>query len=468
MTNAKTITDFLKKNDVKYVDLRFTDPLGKMHHITHHAKTITEAVFKSGLAFDGSSVTGWKDIHDSDMILLPDPATAVIDPFYAEPTMLLFCDIYDPATGKPYTRCPRAIARKAEKHLLSSGAADAAYFGPEAAFFVFDEALFGCSPLHAFAKLDPSEKAEQVLYPASGLAHQPARGKDGAFPVNPVDNAQDLRTEILSMLQQIGVGVEKHRHEGASAQHKIGLSYATLVHGADNLQLCKYIVHNIAHAYGKAATFMPKPIGNQNGSGLHTHQSLWKGGKPLFAGKDYAGLSKTALYYIGGILKHARALNALTNPTTNSYKRLVPGYEAPVLLAYGERNRSASCRIPHTNAPQGKRIDVRFPDPSANPYLAYAAMLMAGLDGIKNKIDPGKAMEENLYELQAKDRAKTASVCSSLKEAIEALEKDHAFLLKGDVFTKDMIEAYLDLKRAEWLRYRGTPHPVEFDMYFSG
>lgn len=469
MSTVKTIVDFLKKNDIKCVDLRFTDPRGKLQHLTHHAGTVTEELFRNGIMFDASSIAGWKEIHESDMILIPDPDTAVIDPFYAEPTMLLFCDVLDPATGKAYDCCPRSIAKKAEKFLLSTKAADAAYFGPEAEFFIFDDVRFGNAPHDTFVKLDSAElpgNHERGHSPETTNAHRP-RTKAGYFPVNPVDSAQDLRSEIISMLHQIGVPVEKHHHEVAVAQHEIGIKYAPLVECADHMQMYKYVVHNVAHAYGKSATFMPKPVAGDNGSGMHTHQSLWKNGKPLFAGKEYAGLSDLALYYIGGILKHAKALNALTNPTTNSYKRLVPGYEAPVLLAYGEGNRSASCRIPFTHGPKGKRVEVRFPDPCANPYLAFAAMLMAGLDGIKNKIDPGEAIEKNLYALPAKERTKIPSVCGSLDEALAALEKDHAFLMKGDVFTKDMIDSYIALKREEWDRYRMTPHPVEYDLYYS-
>lgn len=468
MTATKTVTDFLKKNDVKYIDLRFTDPRGKLQHLTHHISTINEETFKEGIMFDGSSIAGWQEIHESDMILIPDPTTAVIDPFYAEPTMTLFCDVYEPRTGKPYARCPRSIAKKAEKFLISSGIGDTAYFGPEAEFFVFDDVRFSNDPHNTFIKLDSTEAPHNTGrdYADGNMGHRP-RVKGGYFPVNPVDSAQDLRTEILSMLQQMGVKVEKHHHEVAAAQHEVGILFSTLVNCGDNMQMYKYVVHNVAHAYGKSATFMPKPIQGDNGSGMHTHQSIWKNDKPLFAGKEYAGLSEMALHYIGGIIKHAKALNALTNPTTNSYKRLVPGYEAPVLLAYAERNRSASCRIPHASNPKGKRVEVRFPDPCANPYLAFAGMLMAGVDGIKNKIDPGEALEKNLYALPPKELKKIPTVCSSLEEAIIALEKDHEFLLRGDVFAKDMIESYLDLKREEWDRYRLAPHPVEYDLYYS-
>jgi len=468
MPNLKPIFDLIKKNDIKYVDLRFTDPRGKLQHLTQHISTMDEAAFTDGIMFDGSSIAGWKTINESDMALIPDVATAVMDPFYAEPTLALFCDVFDPMTGKPYDRCPRSIAKKAEKYLVSAGIGDTAYFGPEAEFFVFDDVRFSIDPHHTFFKLDSIEGPHNTGrdYSEGNLGHRP-RVKGGYFPINPVDSAQDMRTEMVALIHQMGVEVEKHHHEVAASQHELGIKYSTLTRCGDNMQIYKYVVHNVATTYGKTATFMPKPVFGDNGSGMHTHQSIWKSGKPLFAGSKYAGLSDFALYYIGGIIKHAKALNALTNPTTNSYKRLVPGYEAPVLLAYSSRNRSASCRIPFVNSPKGKRVEVRFPDACANPYLAYAAMLMAGLDGVKNKIDPGEAMDKNLYELPPKELAKVPTVCGSLEQAINALDKDHDFLLKGDVFTKDAIDAYLDLKREEQDRYRLTPHPVEYDMYFS-
>ncbi len=468
MSSPKAFFDLVKKNDIKYVDLRFTDPRGKLQHVTQHVSTIDEDAFKEGIMFDGSSIAGWKAINESDMALIPDPDTAVMDPFYAEPTLAVFCDVYDPITRKPYERCPRSIAKKAIEYLNKSGVGDTAYFGPEAEFFVFDDVRFSVDSHNTFYKLDSSEAPMNTgrEYADGNLGHRP-RVKGGYFPVNPVDSAQDLRTEMLAVLSQMGVGVEKHHHEVASAQHELGMKFAPLVRCADNMQIYKYVVHNVAHTYGKTATFMPKPIFGDNGSGMHTHQSVWKGGKPLFAGREYAGLSQTALYYIGGIIKHARALNALTNPTTNSYKRLVPGYEAPVLLAYSARNRSASCRIPHSASPKGKRVEVRFPDPCANPYLAFAGMLMAGLDGIKNKIDPGKSMDKDLYHLPPAQLAKIPTVCNSLTQAIKNLNNDRDFLLKGGVFTDDMIDSYLDLKREEYDRVRMTPHPVEYDMYYS-
>ncbi len=468
MSLPKTFEDLVKKSGAKFVDLRFTDPRGVLHHLTHAMETVDEGTIKNGFMFDGSSIDGWKHINESDMALIPDLETAVLDPFYAEPTIVLFCNVHDPLTGKAYTRCPRSIAQKAEAYLVQSKVGDTAYFGPEAEFFVFDEIKFSNDPHHTFYRLDSSEGPYNSGrdYPQGNLGHRP-RVKGGYFPVNPVDSEQDMRSEMLGTMEAMGLGIEKHHHEVASSQHELGIKFQPLGACGDAMQVYKYVVRNVAAAYGKTATFMPKPLFGDNGSGMHVHQSLWKGGKPLFAGDAYAGLSETALFYIGGIIKHARALNALTNPTTNSYKRLVPGYEAPVLLAYSARNRSASCRIPYSVGPKAKRVEVRFPDPSANPYLAYAAMLMAGLDGIVNKMHPGKAMEDNLYELPPKELAKVPTVCGSLDQAIQSLEKDHAFLLKGDVFTEEFLESYLDLKRDEWDRFRTAPHPIEYDMYYS-
>ncbi|MGE4350666.1 MAG: type I glutamate--ammonia ligase [Bdellovibrionales bacterium] len=468
MPNVKAIIKTMEEEDIHYIDLRFTDPRGKLQHLTMHVDAMDEAMFREGVMFDGSSIAGWQEIHESDMVLIPDPLSAIVDPFYAEPTMTFICDVYDPMTGEPYARCPRAVAKKAEKYLIDSGIGDMAYFGPEAEFFIFDDVKFGTGSHDTFFQLDSIEAPHNSArhYEEGNMGHRP-RIKGGYFPVNPVDSAQDLRTDMLVMMEAMGLEVEKHHHEVAAAQHELGIKYATLLKCADNMQLYKYVVHNVAHENGHTATFMPKPILGDNGSGMHTHQSVWKGDKPLFAGDGYAGLSETALYYIGGIIKHAKALNALTNPTTNSYKRLVPGFEAPVLLAYAERNRSASCRIPHASNPKGKRVEVRFPDACANPYLAFAAMLMAGLDGIENKIHPGDALPKNLYALPPKELSKIPTVCGSLEEALKALEKDHAFLLKGDVFTKELIESYIALKREEWDAYRLAPHPVEYDLYYS-
>ncbi|HEU0117036.1 MAG TPA: type I glutamate--ammonia ligase [Alphaproteobacteria bacterium] len=468
MAKSNAVFDLIKKHDAKYVDLRFTDPRGKLQHVTQHVDTIDESVFTDGLMFDGSSIAGWKAINESDMILKLDAPTAVMDPFYAEPTVAVYCDIYEPSTGKPYNRCPRSISKKAEQYLIKSGTGTAAFFGPEAEFFVFDDARFSTDPHNTFFSVDSEEGPYNSGkgYPEGNLAHRP-RVKGGYFPVNPVDSGQDLRTEMVSVIKQMGVAVEKHHHEVAASQHELGIKFDTLVKCGDNMQIYKYVVHNVAATFGKTATFMPKPVFGDNGSGMHVHQSVWKGKTPLFAGKKYAGLSDFALYYIGGIIKHAKALNAITNPTTNSYKRLVPGYEAPVLLAYSARNRSASCRIPYVNSPNGKRVEVRFPDPCANPYLAYAAMLMAGLDGVKNKIHPGEAADKDLYHLPPKELAKIPTVCGTLQEAINALDKDRDFLLRGDVFTNDFIDSYLDLKREEFDRFRMAPHPVEYDMYYS-
>jgi glutamine synthetase len=468
MAKTNALIELMKKHDAQYVDLRFTDPRGKLQHVTQHADTIDENAIANGLMFDGSSIAGWKTINDSDMTLMLDPDTAVIDPFYAEPTVAVYCNIFEPMTGKPYNRCPRSIAKKAEAYLISSGIGTKAYFGPEVEFFVFDHVRFSTEPTDTFYKIESMESPSNsgTDYPEGNLGHRP-RTKGGYFPVNPVDSAQDLRTEMLSVIKQMGADVEKHHHEVAAAQHELGVKYAPLLKCADNTQILKYAIQNVAAMYGKTATFMPKPVFGDNGSGMHVHQSLWKNGDTLFAGKEYAGLSKTALYYIGGIIKHAKALNAITNPSTNSYKRLVPGFEAPVLLAYSSRNRSASCRIPYASHPKGLRVEVRFPDPLANPYLAFAAMLMAGLDGIKNKIHPGDSTDKDLYKLSPGALAKIPTVCGSLEEAIKALEKDHEFLLKGDVFTEDFIGSYLDLKREEWDRFRMAPHPVEFDLYYS-
>ena len=468
MSDISKVFDLIKENDVKYVDLRFTDPRGKLQHTAQHVDTINDEVFTDGIMFDGSSIAGWKAINESDMILMPDAATAVMDPFAAQPTLNLFCDIIEPSTGQPYRRDPRSIAKAAEKYMASAGIGDTAYFGPEAEFFVFDDVRFEVSMNRVFYEVD-SEEGPYVTgkkFDDGNLGHRPAV-KGGYFPVPPVDSASDLRAEMVSVMAEMGVEVEKHHHEVAPSQHELGIKFSTLVKSADNIQIYKYVVHNVAHAYGKTATFMPKPIFGDNGSGMHVHQSIWKDGKPQFAGSGYADLSDTALYYIGGIIKHAKALNAFTNPLTNSYKRLVPGYEAPVLLAYSARNRSASCRIPYTASPKGKRVEVRFPDPGANPYLAFAAMLMAGLDGIRNKIHPGEAMDKNLYDLPPEELAQVPTVCGSLREALNALRADRAFLEQGDVFAADFIDSYIELKTEELLAFETSPHPIEYKMYYS-
>ena len=468
MADVSSVLAKIKSEDVKFVDLRFTDPRGKVQHVTMDVTCVDEDMFEEGVAFDGSSIAGWKDISQSDMMLMPDLATGHIDPFFAQSTMAFYCDITEPDTGEYYERDPRGIARKAENYLKQTGVGDTAYFGPEPEFFVFDDVRFSAEPYNCGFKLDSSELPSNcdTEYEMGNLGHRP-RTKGGYFPVPPVDSAQDIRSEMLSVLKDMGVSVEKHHHEVAAAQHELGIMFDTLSVNADKLQIYKYAVHQVAHAYGKTATFMPKPVYGDNGTGMHVHQSIWKDGKPAFAGNEYAGLSESCLYYIGGIIKHAKALNAFTNPSTNSYKRLVPGYEAPVLLAYSARNRSASCRIPFGSSPKSKRVEVRFPDPMANPYLAFSAMLMAGLDGIKNKIHPGDAMDKDLYDLPPSQLKRIPTVCGSLREACDALAKDYKFLCEGDVFDKDQIDAYLELKMEEVIRFEHTPHPVEFDMYYS-
>jgi len=468
MASPADVLRLIKEKDVKFVDLRFTDTKGKLQHVTAEASCIDEGVFADGFAFDGSSIAGWKGIEASDMLLSPDPATAHLDPFFAQTTLAIFCDVIEPSTGELYERDPRGIAKKAEAYLKQTGIGDTAYFGPEAEFFIFDDVRFTTDPFNTGFKLDSTELPTNsgTEYEMGNLGHRP-RTKGGYFPVPPVDSCQDIRSEMLSVMAEMGVKVEKHHHEVAAAQHELGIKFGPMVTIADHLQIYKYVAHNVAQAYGKTATFMPKPVFGDNGSGMHCHQSIWKDGQPLFAGNKYSDLSDTCLYYIGGILKHAKAINAFTNPTTNSYKRLVPGYEAPVLLAYSARNRSASCRIPHVSSPKAKRIEVRFPDPAANPYLAFAAMLMAGIDGILNKIHPGEPMDKNLYDLPPAELAQIPTVAGSLREAIEALDKDRGFLKMGGVFTDDMIDAYIELKMAEVLRFETTPHPVEFDMYYS-
>ncbi|TWB42563.1 type I glutamate--ammonia ligase [Nitrospirillum pindoramense] len=468
MSDIAKFFDLVKEHDVKYVDFRFTDPRGKLQHTAQHISTVNEEMFTDGVMFDGSSIAGWKAINESDMILMPDPATAVLDPFAAQPLLTVFCDVLEPSTGQPYKRDPRSIAKAAEKYMASAGIGDTAYFGPEAEFFVFDDVKFEVSMNRVMYEFDSEEGpyTSGKAYPEGNLGHRPAV-KGGYFPVAPIDAGQDLRAEMVTVMADMGVEVEKHHHEVAASQHELGIKFGTLVSMADTMQIFKYVVHNVAHAYGKTATFMPKPVFGDNGSGMHCHQSIWKDGKPLFAGSGYADLSETALYYIGGIIKHARALNAFTNPLTNSYKRLVPGYEAPVLLAYSSRNRSASCRIPFVNSPKGKRVEVRFPDPGANPYLAFAAMLMAGLDGIQNKIHPGDAMDKNLYDLPPEELKEVPTVCRSLREALESLAADNAFLKKGDVFTEDFINSYIDLKMEEVLAFETSPHPIEYKMYYS-
>ena len=468
MTTAKDVLKLIKDKEVKYVDLRFTDPRGKWQHVTMDISQIEEETFTEGIMFAGSSIAGWKVINESDMKLMLDPVTAAIDPFYSHTTLSIVCDVLEPLTDEPYSRDPRSIAKKAENYLKQTKIGDLVNFGPEAEFFVFDDVRYSATQYNTGFKIDDIELPtnSDTEYEMGNLGHR-IRTKMGYFPVPPQDSMQDMRSEMLSSMAGMGVKVEKHHHEVASAQHELGMKFDTLVLMADHMQIYKYCIHNVANAYGKTATFMPKPIYGDNGSGMHVHQSIWKGGKPLFAGKLYADLSEECLFYIGGIIKHARALNAFTNPLTNSYKRLVPGFEAPVLLAYSSRNRSASCRIPVTNNPKAKRVEVRFPDPGANPYLAFSAMLMAGLDGIQNKIHPGDPIDKNLYDLPPMELKAIPTVCGSLREALANLDKDRAFLKAGDVFTDDMIDSYIELKMEEIIRFEHTPHPVEFEMYYS-
>jgi glutamine synthetase len=462
------VLNLIKENGVEYVDLRFTDPKGKWQHTAQHVSTVDEDTLKDGFMFDGSSIAGWKAINESDMILQPDLDTAVLDPFSAKPSLILFCDIIEPATGQGYARDPRSTAKKAEAYLKSTGIGDTAFFGAEAEFFVFDTVKFGTGGNFGIYQLDSIEGPGSSLkdYPEGNMGHRPSV-KGGYFPVPPVDSEADLRAEMLSVMGEMGLPIEKHHHEVAQSQHELGTRFNALTKMADQMQIYKYCVHNVAHSYGKTATFMPKPIYGDNGSGMHTHCSIWKGGKPLFAGNGYADLSEMCLYFIGGVIKHAKAINAFSNPSTNSYKRLIPGFEAPVLLAYSARNRSASCRIPYTTSPKAKRVEVRFPDPTCNPYLSFAALLMAGLDGIKNKIHPGDPMDKDLYELPPEELKGIPTVCGSLREALGALEADHDFLLQGDVFNKEQIESYMEIKWKEVYRFEHTPHPVEFEMYYS-
>ena len=462
--------DLIKENDAKWVDFRFTDTRGKEQHVSYPASTVDAETFVTGKMFDGSSISGWKGIEASDMILLPEPDSGFLDPFFDEPTVVVRCDIIEPSTMQGYERDPRSLAKRAEAYLKSTGIADTAYFGPEPEFFVFDEVKFSIDMSGARHTIYAEEAAWSTDkdYEGGNTGHRP-RVKGGYFPVPPVDSSQDLRVAMCNAIESMmGPGrLEVHHHEVASCQSEIGVSFNTLVKKADEVQILKYAVWNVAHAYGKTATFMPKPIVGDNGSGMHVHQSLSKDGKNLFAGDLYGGLSELALYYIGGIIKHARALNAITNPATNSYKRLVPHFEAPIMLAYSARNRSASIRIPYVSNPKGRRIETRFPDPCANPYLAFAALMMAGLDGIQNKIHPGDAMDKNLYDLPPEEEAKVPTVAHRLEMALEALQADHEFLLKGGVFTKEYIDSYIELKTEEVRRLNTTTHPVEFEMYYS-
>ncbi|WP_293450750.1 type I glutamate--ammonia ligase [Planktotalea sp.] len=458
----------IRDEDVAYVDIRFTDTRGKVQHVTVDCDLVDEDFLEEGFMFDGSSIAGWKSIENSDMKLMPDTSTTYLDPFYAEKTLCIHCSIVEPDTGEAYERDPRGTAQKAEAYLKATGIGDVAYMGPEAEFFLFDDVRFENKINKVSFEVDATDASwnTDTEYEMGNMGHRPGL-KGGYFPTNPIDEAQDLRGEMLSTMKRLGMKVDKHHHEVASCQHELGLIFDSLTKQADELQKYKYVIHNVAHAYGKSATFMPKPIYGDNGTGMHVNMSIWKDGKPLFAGDKYADLSQEALYFIGGILKHAKSLNAFTNPSTNSYKRLIPGFEAPVLRAYSARNRSGCVRIPWTESPKAKRVEARFPDPSANPYLCFSALLMAGLDGIKNKIDPGEAMDKNLYDLPAEELADIPTVCGSLREALDELKANGDYLLAGDVFTQDQIDGYIALKMEEVELYEHTPHPVEYGMYYS-
>ena len=469
MNTPKSVIEMAKKNGAKMFDIKFVDPFGTWQHFSCPIDELTEDIFTEGLGFDGSSIRGWKGIEASDILAIPDPNSAFMDPFCAVPTLSLTCTIAETGTRAPYSRDPRGIAQKAEKYLLSTGVADVAYFGPEAEFFIFDNVQYDYRSNEAFHRIDSEEAVWNSAREEMPNLGYKIRHKEGYFPVSPSDSQQDIRTEMVLTLEQLGVKVERQHHEVATAgQAEIDFRFDSLVNAADKTLLFKYVVKNVARKHGKTASFMPKPLFGDNGSGMHVHQSLWKKGKPLFAGTGYAGLSQLALYYIGGILKHARALCAICSPTTNSYKRLVPGYEAPVNLAYSSSNRSAAIRIPaYSENPKAKRIEYRPPDPSANPYLAFSAMLMAGLDGILNKIDPGEPLDRNIYELPPEELKKVPSVPGSLGEALDCLEKDYEFLLKGDVFTMDFLDMWMTMKRKEDAALRLRPHPYEFHLYYD-
>jgi glutamine synthetase len=469
MANAKAVFEFAKQHNVKILDLRFTDLPGLWHHVSFPIGQLTEASFGEGFGMDGSSIRGWAAIHESDMLLMPDSGFYLLDPFTETPTLAMVCNVVDPLTKQRYDRDPRFIARKAEMYLSSTGIADTAYFGAEAEFFIFDNVRFDQREQYGFYYIDAEEGRWNSGREENNRGYRP-RYKEGYFPVPPTDHYQDLRSEMALTLQSCGVEVECHHHEVASGgQTEIDLKFDSLVRSADKMLLYKYIVKNVANRYGKTVTFMPKPIYGDNGSGMHTHQSLWKGAEPLFSGDGYAGLSQLALWYIGGLIKHGPALSAIIAPTTNSYKRLVPDFEAPVNLAYSRRNRSAACRIPmYSSAPGSKRVEFRPPDPSCNPYLGFAAMMMAGLDGIENKLDPGKPMDKDIYDLSPEELAEVPSMPGSLEEALDALLRDYAFLLKGDVFTEEVLRTYVDYKRTNEVdAVRLRPHPYEFALYYD-
>ncbi len=468
MSDVKKILDMIKEEEIEYLDLRFTDPKGKCYHLSMCADVVNEDMFEEGVMFDGSSVPGWKTINDSDMILKLDPKTVFLDPFYDQTTLAIFCSIIEPATGEGYGRDPRSTALRAEAYLKFTGIGDTAYFGPEPEFFMFDDVKYNVDYASAGYSLDDAQTPNNSGKSIEGGNKAHRAGITGNyFSLEPYDQCQDIRNEMVTLMKECGLPMDKHHQEVAPSQHELGLTFGTLLETAERVQIYKYITHQVAKAYGKTATFMPKPIAQDNGSGMHVHMSIWKNGKPLFAGNGYADLSETCLYYIGGIIKHAKAINAFSNPSTNSYKRLVPGFEAPVLLAYSARNRSASCRIPYSASPKGKRVEVRFPDPTANPYLAFSALMMAGLDGIENKIHPGDAMDKDLYALPPEELKDVPCVASSLAEALDALDADREFLKKGDVFSDDQIDAYIALKREDIQTLDMSPHPVEFAMYYS-
>ena len=461
--------NLIKENEARWVDLRFTDTRGKEQHVTIPSKEVSEDFFDDGKMFDGSSIAGWKGINESDMILMPDDSTSLLDPFTDDATVILRCNVVEPSTMQGYDRDPRSVAQRAEAYLNSTGIGDTAYFGPEPEFFVFDDIKWKVDMSGASYQIHSEEAAwvSNHQFEEGNIGHRPGV-KGGYFPVPPVDSLHDIRAAMCTAMEQMGLDVEVHHHEvGTAGQCEIGIRFSTLVKKGDEVQVLKYCVHNVAHAYGKTATFMPKPVVGDNGSGMHVHQSISKDGENVFAGDSYAGLSEEALFYIGGIIKHARALNAFTNASTNSYKRLVPGFEAPVMLAYSARNRSASIRIPYEPNPKGKRIEVRFPDPTANPYLAFAALLMAGLDGIQNKIHPGDAADKDLYDLPPEEGKAIPTVAATFDQALAALDADREFLTAGGVFSDDMIDAYIELKEDEIERLNMTTHPVEFDMYYS-
>ena len=467
--NPAEVISLLKEKDVKFVDFRFTDTKGKEQHVTVPAHTIDDDVFEDGKMFDGSSIAGWKGIQESDMILLPDAVSTVLDPFAEDTTVNIRCDVIEPSTMQGYVRDPRSLGKRAEAYLKSTGIADTAYFGPENEFFVFDDVRFGSEMSGAHYEIDSAEAGwnSKKVYPDGNFGHRPGV-KGGYFPVPPVDSLHDVRSAMCLALEEMGIETEVHHHEVATAgQCEIGVAFNSLVTKADEVQILKYVVHNVAHGFGKTATFMPKPVVGDNGNGMHVHQSLAKDGKNIFSGDGYGGLSEEALFYVGGIIKHAKVLNAFTNPTTNSYKRLVPGFEAPVMLAYSARNRSASVRIPYIANPKARRIEIRFPDSTANPYFAFSAMLLAGLDGIQNKIHPGDPLDKDLYDLEPEEAQGIPTVCHSLDQALDALDKDRDFLKAGGVFTDDLIDGYIALKMEEVTRLRMTTHPVEFEMYYS-